>query len=450
MKKLIIFLLFAFGAKAQNQDSLFIRKVYNEALSNGQAYQNLRFLCKNIGPRLSGSVGAQKAVEYTQKLMKDYGFENVVLQDVMVPHWVRGAKEEAYFVLNGKKTKVAIAALGGSVATPKAGLLAEVIEIKDFKELKEAGEAKIKGKIVFFNRPMDPTKLNTFEAYGGAVDQRGGGASQAAQYGAVGVIVRSMNLRDDDFPHTGSMRYAGGGMIPAAAISTNSANLLSNTLKVKPNLQFYFKQNCEILADAPSFNVLGEIKGTEKPGEIIVIGGHLDSWDLAEGAHDDGTGCMQSIEVLRIMNALGYKPKRTIRAVMFMNEENGLRGGTVYADVAEKKKEKHVYAIESDSGGFTPRGFGIVGTQSQIQDIAQFKNLLSPYGLHEIGKGSGGADIGPLAKTGTVVIGFKPDSQRYFDYHHASNDTFETVNKRELELGAASMAALVYLLDNLK
>ncbi|HLO46173.1 MAG TPA: M28 family peptidase [Leadbetterella sp.] len=450
MKKLIILLLFAFGAKAQNQDSLFIRKVYNEALSNGQAYQNLRFLCKNIGPRLSGSVGAQKAVEYTQKLMKDYGFENVVLQDVMVPHWVRGAKEEAYFVLNGKKTKVAIAALGGSVATPKAGLLAEVIEIKDFKELKEAGEAKIKGKIVFFNRPMDPTKLNTFEAYGGAVDQRGGGASQAAQYGAVGVIVRSMNLRDDDFPHTGSMRYAGGGMIPAAAISTNSANLLSNTLKVKPNLQFYFKQNCETLADAPSFNVLSEIKGTEKPEEIIVIGGHLDSWDLAEGAHDDGTGCMQSIEVLRIMNALGYKPKRTIRAVMFMNEENGLRGGTVYADVAEKKKEKHVYAIESDSGGFTPRGFGIVGTQSQIQDIAQFKNLLSPYGLHEIGKGSGGADIGPLAKTGTVVIGFKPDSQRYFDYHHASNDTLETVNKRELELGAASMAALVYLLDNLK
>ena len=450
MKKLIILLLFAFGAKAQNQDSLFIRKVYNEALSNGQAYQNLRFLCKNIGPRLSGSVGAQKAVEYTQKLMKDYGFENVVLQDVMVPHWVRGAKEGAYFVLNGKKTKVALAALGGSVATPKAGLLAEVIEIKDFKELKEAGEAKIKGKIVFFNRPMDPTKLNTFEAYGGAVDQRGGGASQAAQYGAIGVIVRSMNLRDDDFPHTGSMRYAGGGMIPAAAISTNSANLLSNTLKVKPNLQFYFKQNCETLADAPSFNVLGEIKGTEKPEEIIVIGGHLDSWDLAEGAHDDGTGCMQSIEVLRIMNALGYKPKRTIRAVMFMNEENGLRGGTVYADVAEKKKEKHVYAIESDSGGFTPRGFGIVGTQSQIQDISQFKNLLSPYGLHEIGKGSGGADIGPLAKTGTVVIGFKPDSQRYFDYHHASNDTFETVNKRELELGAASMAALVYLLDNLK
>lgn len=450
MKKLIILLLFAFGAKAQNRDSLFIRKVYNEALSNGQAYQNLRFLCKNIGPRLSGSVGAQKAVEYTQKLMKDYGFENVVLQDVMVPHWVRGAKEEAYFVLNGKKTMVALAALGGSVATPKAGLLAEVIEIKDFKELKEAGEFKIKGKIVFFNRPMDPTRLNTFEAYGGAVDQRGGGASQAAQYGAIGVIVRSMNLRDDDFPHTGSMRYIGGGMIPAAAISTNSANLLSNALKDKPNLQFYFKQNCETLSDAPSFNVLGEIKGTEKPEEIIVIGGHLDSWDLAEGAHDDGTGCVQSIEVLRIMNALGYKPKRTIRAVMFMNEENGLRGGTVYADVAEKKKEKHVYAIESDSGGFTPRGFGIVGTQSQIQDISQFKNLLSPYGLHEIGKGSGGADIGPLAKTGTVVIGFKPDSQRYFDYHHASNDTFETVNKRELELGAASMAALVYLLDNLK
>jgi carboxypeptidase Q len=451
MKKTLLF-LFVFitvAAKAQDKDSLFIRKIYDEALTNGEAYQNLRFLCKNIGSRLSGSAGAQKAVDYTQKLMLGYGFDRVFLQDVTVPHWVRGVREEAFFVLNGKKTKMNLAALGGSVATSKEGLSAEVVEVRDFKELKEAGEAKVKGKIVFFNRPMDATKLNTFEAYGGAVDQRGNGASQAAQYGAVGVIVRSMNLLNDDFPHTGSMRYAGGRMIPAAAISTNSANELSKSLKENPKLQFFFKQNCETLPDANSYNVVGEIRGTEKPDEIIVVGGHLDSWDLAEGAHDDGTGCMQSIEVLRIMKSLGYRPKRTIRVVMFMNEENGLRGGTIYADMAEKNNEKHVYAIESDSGGFTPRGFGIVGTESQIQSVAQFRLALAPYGLHEIGKGSGGADIGPLAKTGTVIIGFKPDSQRYFDYHHASNDTFETVNKRELELGAASMASLVYLLDNL-
>jgi hypothetical protein len=449
MKNLLFFLLFSVSALGQSQDSIFIKKIYDETLLNGESYQNLRYLCKNVGPRLSGSLGAQKAVDYTKKLMESYGFDKVFLQDVMVPHWERGAKEEAYFLDNGKKYKVNIAALGGSVATSKAGLMAEIVEFQNFKELKEAGVEKVKGKIVFFNRPMDPTKINTFEAYGGAVDQRGGGASQAAQYGAVGVIVRSMNLREDEYPHTGSMRYSGGGMIPAAAISTKSANDLSKSLKNNPKLKFYFKQNCETLADAPSHNVIGEIVGSEKPDEIIVVGGHLDSWDLAEGAHDDGTGCMQSIEVLRILKALGYKPKRTIRAVMFMNEENGLKGGTTYADVAVQKKEKHVYAIESDSGGFTPRGFGVVGIDSQISKLTSFKALLSPYGLHEIGKGSGGADIGPLAKTGTVVIGFKPDSQRYFDYHHASNDTFETVNKRELDLGAGSMASLVYLLDNL-
>lgn len=449
MKKLLLFLLFSVSALGQNLDSIFMKKIYNETLVNGQSYENLRFLCKNIGPRLSGSLGAQKAVDYTKKLMESYGFDKVFLQEVVVPNWVRGAKEEAYFVDNGKKNNVAIAALGGSVATPKNGLLSEIIEVKNFKELKELGVNEIKGKVVFYNRPMDPTKINTFEAYGGAVDQRGGGASQAAQFGAVGVIVRSMNLREDDFPHTGSMRYSGGGMIPAAAISTKSANLLSVSLKNNPRLKFYFKQNCETLADAPSHNVIGEIVGSEKPDEIIVVGGHLDSWDLGEGAHDDGTGCMQSIEVLRILKAIGYKPKRTIRVVMFMNEENGLKGGTTYADQAEKKNEKHVYAIESDSGGFTPRGFGIVGNEEQINQLTSFKDLLSPYGLHEIGKGSGGADIGPLAKTGTVIIGFKPDSQRYFDYHHASNDTFESVNKRELDLGAGSMASLVYLLDNL-
>ena len=316
--------------------------------------------------------------------------------------------------------------------------------------LKEAGVDKIKGKIVFFNRPMDPNKVNTFAAYGGAVDQRGAGASQAAQYGAVGVIVRSMNLRSDDFPHTGSMRYSGGNMIPAAAISTNGADALSQAIKANTQIKFYFKQNCKTFEDAPSFNVIGEIKGSESLEEIIVVGGHLDSWDLAEGAHDDGTGCVQSIEVLRVLKALGYKPKKTIRAVMYMNEENGLRGGTKYADEAVKNNEKHIYALESDSGGFTPRGFGIVGEEAEISKIKKIKPLFAPYSMHEIEKGSGGADIGPLAKTGTVLLGFKPDSQRYFDYHHASNDNFEAVNKRELELGAAAMTSMVYLLDNLK
>ncbi len=449
MKKIFVFLVFcAFSGFAQDNDSLQIRRIYDEILTNGECYKTLTHLCKNIGPRLSGSTGAAKAVQYTKKVMENYGFQKVFLQDVMVPHWVRGAKEDAY-IENGKvKTKVPIVALGGSVATPATGIKAEVIEVQTFEELKALGEARVKGKIVLFNRPMDPTKINTFEAYAGAVGQRGNGASEAAKYGAVGAIVRSMTTLQDDIPHTGGMRYATGiPMIPTAAISTNGANLLSKLLKENPKLKFYFKQNCETLADAPSHNVVGEIRGTEKPDEIIVVGGHLDSWDLAEGAQDDGSGCVQAIEVLRAMNALGIKPKRTIRAVMYMNEENGLRGGTKYADLAKQNNENHIAAIESDNGGFTPRGFGMVGTNAQISKVTVYQKLLAPYGLAEIGRGSGGADIGPLGNLGTLLIGFKPDSQRYFDFHHAKNDTLDAVNERELKLGAASMAALVYLID---
>lgn len=433
---------------AQNTDSLTIRRIYEEALSRGKSYEWLRYLTTQIGSRLSGSEGAAKAVTWTKQVMEEEKFDRVFLQDVLVPHWVRGAKEEAY-IQNGKqKIKVPIAALGGSVATPVKGILAEVIEVKNFQELRSMDKAKVQGKIVLFNRPMDPKKLSTFEAYGGAVEQRANGANEAAKMGGIGAIVRSMASSLDDFPHTGGMRYGTGvPIIPTAAISTNGAELLSKLLQENPSLKFYFKQNCETLPDAPSHNVVGEIKGSEFPDEIIVVGGHLDSWDLAQGAHDDGTGCMQSIEVLRLLKALNIKPKRTIRAVMFMNEENGLRGGQRYAELAKENKEKHIYGLESDSGGFTPKGFGIVGTAAQVEKIKQYKTLLAPYGLHEIERGGGGADIGPLAPLGTVLIGFKPDSQRYFDYHHAASDKFETVNKRELELGAASMAALIYLLD---
>ncbi|PRY34636.1 Zn-dependent M28 family amino/carboxypeptidase [Spirosoma oryzae] len=450
MKKTTTFLLSLLTGSvlAQNPDSVAIRTIYDEALSHGKSYDWLRHLTKQIGPRLSGSDGAQKAVDWTKQIMEKEGFDRVFLQEVMVPHWVRGAKEEAY-IHNGKqKVTVPIAALGGSVATAPKGVEAQVIEVKSFPELRALGAAKVKGKIVFFNRPMDPTKLNTFDAYGGAVDQRANGATEAAKLGAVGAIIRSMSNRHDDQPHTGGTRYGTGvPLIPTAAISTNGADLLSKSLTENPSLTFYFRQNCETLPDAKSYNVVGEIRGSEKPDEIIVIGGHLDSWDLAEGAHDDGSGCVQSIEVLRIMKALGIKPKRTLRAVMFMNEENGLRGGIKYADLAKQNNEKTIAAIESDEGGFTPRGFGIVGKPEERAKAMRWAPLLAPYGLTDIGPGSGGADIGPLAQTGTVLFGFKPDSQRYFDYHHTPVDRFEAVSQRELELGAASMAALTYLLD---
>ena len=445
----ILLLTFSLSAFSQDNDSTIIRKIFNESLLKGKSYEWLRELTTKIGPRLSGSEGAKKAVDWGKKLLESGGYDRVFLQDVMVPHWVRGAKEEGY-ILNGKvKTSVPLAALGGSIATPVKGITAEVIEVKTFQELREMPKEKVKGKIVFFNRPMDATKINTFEAYGQAGDQRRSGANEASKMGAIGVIIRSLSSTENDFPHTGSMQYATGvALIPAAALSTNAATLLSKTLKENPTLKFYFKQSCETLPDVASFNVVAEIKGSEKPEEFIAVGGHLDSWDLAQGAHDDGTGIAQSMEVFRLFKTLNIKPKRTLRVVLFMNEENGNRGGIKYADLAKQNNERHIFAMESDEGGFTPRGFGIQGASKEtLTKIQGFQQLLSPYGLNEIDRGNGGTDISPLAPQGTVLVGFKPDPQRYFEYHHASNDRFETVNQRELEMGAASMAAMIYLLD---
>jgi carboxypeptidase Q len=456
MKSIKLSLLFLFLSNlviAQVPDSTMIRKIYDYALQNGESYKNLEYLCKQIGPRLSGSQNAQKAVDWTKKVMEDYGFDKVYLQEVMVPHWERGAKEAA-FILDGKtKITVPVAALGGSVATPGQGITAAIVEVQNFEELKALGEKGVKGKIVFFNRPFDPKPIETFISYSGAVDQRGQGAIEAAKLGAIGVIVRSMTHALDNHPHTGAMRYANDVIkIPASAISTKGANLLSEKIKnsKEGTVRFYLKQNCRTLPDAKSYNVIGEIHGSEKPEEIISIGGHLDSWDLAEGAHDDGTGVTQSIEVLRILKAIDYKPRHTIRAVMFMNEENGLRGGLKYAELAQSNNEKHLAAIESDEGGFTPRGFNVDASAIVASRMASnFESLLTPYLIGEIKPGGSGSDIGPLKKVfpSIVLIGYRPDSQRYFDYHHASNDVFENVNKRELELGGAGIAALTYLID---
>lgn len=442
----------ALAVSAQNPDSVYIRKIYDEELVNGQPYQNLQYLCKQIGPRLSGSANAQKAVDWTKKLMQQYGFDRVFLQEVMVPHWVRGEKEQAKIVLGSQQISVPVVALGGSVATSKDGLQAEVIEVQSLPELKTLGEAAIKGKIVFYNRPFDPRFIETGAAYGAASDQRFRGPAEAAKYGAVGVIVRSMTEIIDDYPHTGATAYEeGGNKIPAAAISTKGANLLSLILKQKKGVQFYLKQNCQTLPDVLSYNVVGEMKGTENPNEFITVGGHLDSWDLAEGAHDDGTGVMQSVEVLRIFKALGYRPKHSIRAVLFMNEENGHKGGLKYAELAQKNNEKHLAAIETDEGGFTPRGFSFSNVQPTVLQgmIKNWKPLLEPYEVDRLTKGGAGTDIEPLKETmpNVTLIGFRPDSQRYFDLHHTAKDVFENVNKRELELGAASIAALIYLID---
>jgi carboxypeptidase Q len=435
----------------QSQDEATIRQIYDKALADGRSYEMLEHLTTKIGARLSGSAGAATAVEWTRATMKKYGFDTVYLQPVMVPHWVRGKKEVGSIVTGSKKSdrlSVNICALGGSVGTGAAGVMANVVEVKSFEELAKLGAENVKGKIVFFNQAMDKTQIHTFVAYGKAGFQRRSGASEAAKYGAVGVIVRSLGLNSEEYPHTGNMSYAADvAKIPAVAIATAHADRLSYMLMGNRDLKFHFETYCETLPDAPSFNVIGELKGSEFPNEYIALGGHLDSWDLAQGAHDDGAGCVQSIEVLRIFKTMGYKPKRSIRAVMFMNEENGLRGGQEYAKQALMNKQTHIAAIESDRGGFTPRGFSMSATDEVKSRIRSWKPMLEPYGLTDFGQEGGGADIGPLGVQGTALIGFLPDSQRYFSYHHTPEDTFDKVDKRELELGAAAMASLTYLID---
>ncbi|MDX1761591.1 MAG: M20/M25/M40 family metallo-hydrolase [Christiangramia sp.] len=442
---------FAFAQTNKTDDSLNIRKIYDMSLLNGKSYSWLDHLSNEIGGRLSGSYGAEQAVQYTKTELEKLGLDKVWLQPVMVPKWTRGEREFAYIQTGpGATRNINITALGGSIATPEGGTKAEVIEVQGIEHLQEYGRENIEGKIVFYNRPMRADHIQTFEAYGGCVDQRYSGAKEAAKYGAVGVIVRSMNLRIDDFPHTGSMSYGDTPIdqrIPAAAISTNDAEYLSSILKIQDDLEVYFKMNCEQHEDVQSYNVIGEIIGSEYPEEIMVVGGHLDSWDLGDGSHDDGAGVVQSMEVLRLFKEIGYTPKRTIRVVLFMNEENGLRGGNKYAEVAASKSEDHIFALESDAGGFTPRGFGITANDAQYDKILEWRELFKPYLIHYFERGGGGADIGPLEGGNTVLAGLRPDSQRYFDYHHAANDTFDKVNKRELELGAATMTSLMYLVD---
>lgn len=445
----VTILLCQFICLAQTEDSIAIKKISDEVLSNGTAYENLRFLCKKIGPRLSGSPQAQKAVEATVRMLKEAGADTVYLQPCMVPHWVRGEKEKGFIqVANKEKYLLHLCSLGNSEGTGKKGISAGVIEARSFKELEQIGAAVIKGKIVFLNFPMNPTYVHTFRAYGESGISRWAGASKAASFGAIGVMVRSLASNADNFPHTGVMAYNDSfPKIPAVAISTNDAEWLSKQLKLKMPLTASFTNTSKMLADTISYNVVGEIRGSEFPQQIITVGGHLDSWDLAEGAQDDGAGCMQSIEVLRTLKATGIKPKRTIRAVMFMNEENGGRGGEKYLELAEKNKEQHLFGLESDEGGFTPRGFGLEMTEVQINKVAQWKNLFYPYGVYELVAGGSGADVGPLKKIGAALAGLNPDSQRYFDVHHASSDVFENVSKRELHLGALNMAALIYLVD---
>lgn len=455
MRPFIILLLTlnSINSQTTQENSSFIDKIYDEALSNGKSYQWLDYLSNQIGGRLSGSINYERSVKWGKEELDLLEIDSVWLQPVMVPKWVRGAPEYAHIETRpGNNISVPIAALGGSISTPSIGISANVVEVKSFKELRNIGKDSVSGKIVFFNRPMDVTLINTFQAYSESVNQRTQGAVEAAKLGAIGVIVRSMTTTLDNYPHTGSMYYEGLSLsqrIPAASISTNGAELLSSMLSLNPKIKFFFRQNSKNFPDVLTHSVIGEIRGSEKPNEIIVVGGHLDSWDLGDGSHDDGAGIVQSMEVLRIFKSLNYIPKRTIRVVLFANEENGLRGGNKYAEVARLKNEKHFFAIESDAGGFTPRSISFDTSDKEFKNLIKFEDYFKDYGVSFLLGGSG-ADINPLKDGNIILAGLRPDPQRYFDYHHAASDTFDKINKRELELGAAAMASLIYLMDNYK
>ena len=395
------------------------------ALGERKAYEMLKSLCR-IGPRLSGSKNSLIAINWAFNKMHELGFDTVWKQPVMVPHWERGDIEEAVLMDSSHvfSRKLNISALGGSIGTQEEGITAKVIEVKSFEEL-YARQDEARGKIVFYSRPLDQKLLDTFTGYSNAVDQRYAGAREGAKYGAIGVIVRSITTEFDNVPHTGAMSYADSlSKIPAVTVGYTDADFLSAALKEDPNLTVKLKLNCKTLPDAPSYNVIGEIKGTEFPDEIIVVGGHIDSWDVGEGAHDDGAGCVQSLEVLDLFQRLNIKPKRTIRVVLFINEENGGRGGKAYASFADSTGQIHLAAIETDRGGFTPKGFTINRDSTELLNkLHSWLPFLESAGIDWIRSGETGADVSKI-KNAKTIFGYIPDCQRYFDFHHSANDVF--------------------------
>jgi len=439
--------LISYLLKAQ-EPAKILSSVFDEALTDRTAYNNLEYLCKHTKGRIAGSPSAEKAIEYTRQALINAGADTVWLQIVPVPHWVRGIEKcSVRSSVSGTK-ELAITALGLSVGTTEDGITSKVIEVHDFEELKTLGLQSVQGKIVFFNRSFDNKVINSFSAYGGAVNQRTMGPSEASRYGAIAVIVRSMTQSLDSFPHTGVTRYASGvNKIPAVAVSTLDAELLSKWLKTDPLLTVHLVSTCRNYPDTLSYNVIGEVYGSLKPREYITVGGHLDAWDIAEGAIDDGGGCVQAIEMIRIYKKLGIKPKRTVRAVMFMNEEMTTTGGKTYAEEAKRKGEVHYAALESDRGVMSPLGFGFDADGPKLEKLQTLATWFAPFNIRDFDKGGGGSDIAPLKALGALQIGYIPDSQRYFWYHHSANDTFEQVNIRELQMGSAAIASLIYLID---
>ncbi|HSN67724.1 MAG TPA: M20/M25/M40 family metallo-hydrolase [Thermoanaerobaculia bacterium] len=411
------------------------------------AWEIARHLTDRIGPRLSGSANAEKAVAWTAATMRAWGLE-VRLQPVTVPHWVRG-REEAKLT-SPTEQALAVTALGGSIATPPEGITAPVIEVRSYEELRALGET-VRGKIVFYNRRMDPELVaagRSFEAYRLAVEFRGTGAVEAAKLGAVAAVIRSVASHSLRTPHTGSTRYDDEvPKIPAAAVSTEDADLLERLLARDESVAMHLLLTPQQLPDVESANVIAEIRGSEKPEEIVVIGGHLDSWDLGTGAIDNASGIAMTMETMRVLHAMKLRPRRTIRAVLFMNEENGTRGGRKYA--AEHLPATHYAAIESDAGTGEPRGFTTTLEGEALQRLLPKLGVLEAIGANRLATAAGtGADTSHLTREGVVGFGVASDNRLYFAYHHSAADTLDKIDPQHLQQNAAAMAVLTWVLAN--
>lgn len=449
MKKLIATttLLLSLNIFSQSrEDSIQFNRISTEILNKGKAYTELKDLTKNIGHRLSGSPAYEKSVHWAAQKLREAGADKVWLQEVTIPVWERGKESLHIKTGNGSWTKLKMLSLGNSEGTGGKDLSGEIIMVKSFAEYEKLPAEKVKDKIVFFNYPFSQSYIETFKGYSDASAYRSTAAALTAQKGGRFAIVRSLSSAFDDVPHTGAMRYKDGVVkIPAVAVGTTTADELERLLH-SGKITAKLNSNCGMKGEKQSHSVIGEIRG-KKDQSVIVVGGHLDSWDVGEGAHDDGAGIVQSIEVLRTFKNLGIPNNHTIRVVCFANEENGIKGGQQYGKTVKETGEKHLFALESDAGGFSPRGIALDMDDAKRNQIRSWSPLFLPYGAYDFEGRYSGTDIYPLKDMGIPTAELVPDSQRYFDIHHTEEDTFEKVNRRELLLGATVMAQMIYMID---
>jgi carboxypeptidase Q len=416
-------------------------RIVGAALTSDVAYRRLALLTDRIGHRLSGSESLQRAVEWAVAEMKRDGLDNVRAERVMVPHWVRG--EESLELPGTPARRLPLLGLGGSTGTTSDGITAEAVVVRSFDELDALGE-RARGKIVVYNVP--------FTTYGATVQYRGGGASRAARWGALAALVRSVTPVSLQTPHTGALRYAEDQpKIPSAAITVEGAELLQRMHDRGERPRLRLRMGARLLPDAESANVVAELKGSERPEEIVLVGGHLDSWDVGQGAHDDGGGCVAAWETIRLLKSLGLRPRRTIRAVLYTNEENGLRGGNAYRDAHRAELANHLLAIESDSGVYRPTGFGLDDTAApQVRaDLREIAGLLSGIRADRIDPDGGGADIGPIMREGVPGMSLNVDGTHYFDIHHTEADTFDKVDPQEFAACVATLAVMAYVVADM-